>query len=71
MTEAGDAPERWTASRQAQAGIDVDWIDRFGDRNLVKLVGEAYDSNRNLRAAAARVDRAVAVTSLAGAAARP
>lgn len=71
MTEAGDAPERWTATREAKAGIDDHWIDRFGDRNLVKLVGEAYDSNRNLQAAAARVERAAAVAKGAGAAARP
>lgn len=71
MGEAGDAPERWTATREAKVGIDDHWVNRFGDRNLVKLVGEAYNSNRDLQAAAARVQRAAAVAKGAGAAARP
>ena len=71
MGESGDAPERWTATREAKAGIDDKWVDRFGDRDLVNLVGEAYASNRNLQAAAARVERAAAVAKGAGAAARP
>lgn len=69
--EAGDPPGAWTATREARAGIDADWVDRFGDRSLSRMVGEAYESNRDLRAAAARVQRAAAVARGAGAAARP
>lgn len=71
IAEAGGAPGAWTATREAGKGIDTRWVDRFGDRNLRRLVGEAYESNRDLRAAAARVERAAAVASGAGAAAKP
>ncbi len=71
MNEAGAAPGAWTATRQASSGIDTEWVDRFGDRRLGQLVGEAYESNRDLRAAAARVERAAAVARGAGAAAKP
>jgi len=71
MGEAGDAPGRWTATREARAGIDDRWVDRFGSRGLGRLVEEAYGSNRDLRAAAARVERSAALARGAGAAARP
>ncbi|MEM1082587.1 MAG: efflux transporter outer membrane subunit [Verrucomicrobiota bacterium] len=69
--EGGSAPGRWTATKQAEAGVDTQWVDRFGDRKLKKLVAESYDSNRDLRAAAARVERSAAFAKGAGAAARP
>ncbi|MFC7336901.1 efflux transporter outer membrane subunit [Haloferula chungangensis] len=71
MGEAADAPGAWTATRQAKAGIDDQWVDRFGNRSLSQLVSEAYASNRDLQAAAARVERASSVARGAGAAARP
>ncbi|GAA5477016.1 efflux transporter outer membrane subunit [Haloferula helveola] len=71
MDEAGGAPGSWTATREGKAGIDDRWVDRFGDRKLSRLVAEGYESNRDLRAAAARVERAAAVAKGAGAAARP
>jgi len=71
IDEAGAAPGAWTATREARAGIDDKWVDRLGDRDLVGLVGEAYAANPDLRAAAARVERAAAVARGAGAAARP
>lgn len=71
MGEAGAVPGSWSATREARAGIDDDWVDRFGGGELKSLVAEAYESNRDLRAAAARVERAAAVAKGAGAAARP
>ncbi|MEP4079717.1 efflux transporter outer membrane subunit [Haloferula sp.] len=71
MGEGGEGPESWTATREAKAGIDDQWVDRFGNRGLSSLVSEAYSSNRDLQAAAARVERASAAARGAGAAARP
>lgn len=71
MGEAGAAPGSWSATKQAKAGIDEDWVGRIGSNDLKQLVREGLESNPDLRAAAARVDRAAAVAKGAGAAARP
>ncbi|MBK1826253.1 efflux transporter outer membrane subunit [Haloferula rosea] len=71
MGQGGSAPGAWTATKAGKAGIDDQWVDRFGSRDLQALVAEAYASNRNLQAAAARVERASAVARGAGVAARP
>jgi outer membrane protein TolC len=61
MGEVSGHPGAWTATKQAKAGIDDRWVDRFGDSSLNKLVAEAYAANGDLRAAAARVERAAAL----------
>jgi NodT family efflux transporter outer membrane factor (OMF) lipoprotein len=71
MGEAGSVPGSWSATREAKAGIDDQWVKRFGDGDLIALVREAYAANGDLRAAAARVERAAAAAGGAGAAARP
>jgi NodT family efflux transporter outer membrane factor (OMF) lipoprotein len=71
MDEVSGAPGAWTATREAKAGIDDRWVDRFGDASLGRLVAEAYAANGDLRAAAARVERAAALARGAGAASRP
>jgi len=71
MAEAGKQPGAWTATKEAKAGIDDRWVDRFGDASLRKLVAEAYMANGDLRAAAARVERAAALARGAGASSRP
>ncbi|MBB5352980.1 NodT family efflux transporter outer membrane factor (OMF) lipoprotein [Haloferula luteola] len=71
MGEAGAAPGSWSNQRQGKAGIDDRWVDRLGGRSLHRLVAEAYGANPDLKASAARVDRAVAAARGAGAAARP
>ncbi|NRB26104.1 MAG: efflux transporter outer membrane subunit [Roseibacillus sp.] len=63
-------PERWIASKAARAGIDQDWIKRFGDSQLVALVDESMKNNPDLRVAAERIRRAEAVARLSGAARR-
>jgi outer membrane protein, multidrug efflux system len=66
MGEAG-APGAWAASKEARAGIDRKWVGKIGGRELRALVDEALSNNQNLKAAAARVDRASAEAKIAGA----
>ena len=70
-TVASMAPDSWNASREARAGIDDDWIARFGDKQLSSLVDEAMQGNFDLQVAAERIRRAESVARLAGAPARP
>lgn len=72
MGEAGmGVPGAWTATREARAGVDTNWVARFGDRGLVRMVDEALAANPDLRASAERVNRAAALAKASGAAARP
>ena len=59
-------PGSWAATPEAKAGIDHDWISRFGDRQLNDLVEEALAQNPDLRAAGARLESARAEVRLAG-----
>lgn len=65
------APSTWQATKAARSGVDQQWIRRFGDPELVKLVNEALKKNPDLRIAAERVKRAEAVARLSGAARQP
>lgn len=56
---ARQSPARWAASRAGQAGVDEDWVKRFGDRRLSAFVSEAVRSNTSLVAARERVNQAV------------
>jgi multidrug efflux system outer membrane protein len=67
----GEIPETWDASKTAQAGVDRSWIDRFADTTLMKLVDEALENNRDLKASAARIDRAEGVSRSVGADLKP
>jgi NodT family efflux transporter outer membrane factor (OMF) lipoprotein len=72
MGEAGvDAPASWQATRAAAKGVDRDWLQRIGGRELTSLVGEALAANPNLKAAAANVERAAAEARIAGAGRQP
>lgn len=72
MDEANvDAPARWHATRAGQKGVDRNWLRSVGGRELTSLVGEALDANPDLRAAAARVERASAEARIAGAGRQP
>lgn len=64
--EAG-APGAWAASREARAGIDRKWVGKIGGGELRALVDTALANNQDLKAAAARVDRAAAEARIAGA----
>ena len=65
------APGSWAATPQGRAGVDGQWIDRFGDRSLSSLADEAMSNNFSLQVVAERVRRAEASARLAGAGARP
>lgn len=65
------APGSWAATKPGRAGVDHDWVRRFGDRQLVSVVDEAMRNNLDMRVAAERVRRASATARLAGASARP
>ncbi len=66
MGEAG-APGSWAASQEARAGIDRRWVGKIGGGELRGLVDAALSNNQDLKAAAARVDRAAAEAKIAGA----
>ena len=66
MDEIG-APGAWSATKQARSGIDRKWIGKIGGSELRGLVDTAISNNQDLRAAAARVERAGAEAKIAGA----
>jgi NodT family efflux transporter outer membrane factor (OMF) lipoprotein len=70
MGEAG-APGSWAASKEARAGIDRKWVGKIGGGELRGLVDQALSNNQDLKAAAARVDRASAEAKIAGASRMP
>ena len=70
MGEAGvPVPGSWSASREARAGVDTDWVARMGSPRLTALVREAVAHNPDLKIAAARVEqtRSLILSSSAGA----
>lgn len=72
MGELGhSAPGRWSATKEAKAGIDSRWVKRIGGSKAESLVAEAFRRNPDMRVAAERVNRAVATAKTAGAAMRP
>jgi multidrug efflux system outer membrane protein len=68
---AGDAPSAWSATKPSRSGVDDQWVKRFGDRQLTKLVNEALAQNHDMRIAAERVYRAGEAADIAGSAGRP
>ena len=66
MGDAG-APGAWAATKEAQAGIDRRWVGKIGGSQLNGFVDTAISNNQDLKAAAARVDRAGAEAKIAGA----
>jgi len=65
--EAGEVPGGWSATREAKAGVDHDWVRKIGGGDLVSLVAEAQRANPSLKASAARVEQAAALAKVAGA----
>jgi NodT family efflux transporter outer membrane factor (OMF) lipoprotein len=66
MGEVG-APGAWAATKEAKAGIDRRWVGKIGGSELRSLVDQAVSNNLDLKAAAARVERAGAEAKIAGA----
>jgi NodT family efflux transporter outer membrane factor (OMF) lipoprotein len=68
MADAGaPAPGSWSATREARTGVDADWLRKTGGAPLSALVAEALKANPDLKASAARVERAAAEARIAGA----
>lgn len=64
-------PSRWSATPEAMAGIDTNWVGRLGGSRAEALVNEAFRRNPDMRVAAERVNRAIASAKTVGAAMKP
>ena len=64
-------PASWSASKQAKSGVDVNWVQRFGDSDLTAIVDEALGANHEMSIAAERLERALEAARVEGALARP
>lgn len=66
-----DPPPQWTTEVDEASTPRVEWWTEFDDPRLDALIELALNENRDLRAAAARVDRAAAEARIAGADLKP
>ncbi len=66
-----EVPERWDRGPAPSTEPTSDWWGSFGDPNLDSLIRTALEENRDLRAAAARLDQAAARARIAGAELKP
>jgi NodT family efflux transporter outer membrane factor (OMF) lipoprotein len=66
-----DVPKAWAAAQESVGEVEIAWIGALGDETLTALVREAQRNNRNLRAAAANVEKSWALTKQAGAGLKP
>ena len=64
-------PGSWATTKEAKSGVDVNWVQRFGDNQLESMVREALKSNQDMRIAAERLKRAGESARMAGALAKP
>ena len=73
VTNGKDSPKIISqfASPHTQGIVRDDWIRTFHDRKLDRLVREGEKDNPNIRIAAARVERAIALTNLTSASLMP
>ena len=62
-----EVPERWTAADALAGSVKGDWWTTFDDQRLDLLIAEALHRNRDLRAAAFRMDAAAAQARIEGA----
>ncbi|MBK1833929.1 efflux transporter outer membrane subunit [Roseibacillus ishigakijimensis] len=65
------APQSWVASGPGRAGVDEEWVRRFGDSRLEALVREAIAANPNLQSTREKVQRAVILAEASNAASLP
>lgn len=66
-----EVPEVWTTADAPAGPVVEDWWTSFGDPVLPGLIEEALEHNRDLRAAATRIDQAAAQARISGADLRP
>lgn len=60
-------PATWTAAPETEATEDADWWTYFDDAGLDKAIHETLSNNKDLTAAAARIELAQAQARIAGA----
>ncbi len=65
------SPAAWSATREAKAGVDADWVALMGSPRLTALVREAVANNPDMKIAAARVEQTRTLIKSASAGARP
>ncbi len=66
-----EAPQAWSAAPDQTVPVRGDWWEYFTDPGLDKAIHEALERNKDLAAAAARIDAAEAQARIAGAASLP
>jgi len=66
-----EVPPRFEAAPPQALQVPTDWWEDFGNAALSQAVTAALEHNQDLRAAAARVDRALAEARIAGADLKP
>lgn len=71
FTETTDVPPQFTRTTPVAGEVIDDWVSTFNDHRLKTLIDEALHNNRQLSAAAARVEQAAAAARQAGAALKP
>ncbi|MFT5466839.1 MAG: multidrug efflux system outer membrane protein [Verrucomicrobiales bacterium] len=64
-------PDGWAAYASSKPIADTAWIGSFGDQQLLKLVDEALEHNKDLKVTSARIRSAEATAVIAGAALTP
>jgi len=64
-------PDRWTAAETTTGETTHNWWADFGDHALTEAIEQALDNNRDLAAAAARLEQAAAQARIAGAILKP
>lgn len=68
---SSSAPGGWSSTTQAQAGVDTQWINRFRDSQLERLVAEGLRHNGSIKAASERLKQAQQRARLTGAPSKP
>ncbi|WP_164658945.1 efflux transporter outer membrane subunit [Tropicibacter sp. Alg240-R139] len=67
LPETTTIPSRWAASGAPTSAVKGNWVGSFRDPTMAKLVQEGLWNNRDLVAAAARVQAAFQTATIAGA----
>ncbi len=69
VADVGEVPETWVGGKSAPSATLAgrDWVSSFGDAELESMVERALENNKDLKAAAARVEIAQANARIAGA----
>jgi len=68
---ASEVPRGWSATKQAQAGIDAQWIERFNDGRLNALAKEGLKNNGSIKAGTERLRQAQQRSKITASAGRP